>query len=89
MYEGTVKWFSNQKGYGFIEYSPAESSDTRDLFVHFTGIDMEGYKTLAAGQKVSFSVCESNRGPQATDVRPLSDEDKRLADDFSEDFQPF
>lgn len=64
MKNGTVKWFSNDKGYGFIEYN-----DSEDLFVHFTGIEGEGFKTLTAGQKVSFDVAEGTRGPQATKVR--------------------
>ncbi|MFD0942657.1 cold-shock protein [Savagea faecisuis] len=63
MREGTVKWFSNEKGYGFIE-----TSDGEDVFVHYTGIAAEGFKTLEEGQSVSFEVEEGNRGPQATNV---------------------
>lgn len=63
MREGTVKWFSNEKGYGFIE-----TSDGEDVFVHYTGIVAEGFKTLEEGQSVSFEVEEGNRGPQATNV---------------------
>lgn len=63
MREGTVKWFSNEKGYGFIE-----TSDGEDVFVHYTGIATEGFKTLEEGQSVSFEVEEGNRGPQATNV---------------------
>ena len=63
---GTVKWFSNQKGYGFIEYDEGE-----DIFVHFTGIQMDGYRKLDEGQKVEFRAVEGSRGLQATDVVPL------------------
>lgn len=64
MENGIVKWFNNDKGYGFIEYN-----DVEDIFVHFTGIEAEGYKSLAEGQKVTFDIAEGNRGPQATKVR--------------------
>ncbi|WP_161879048.1 cold-shock protein [Alkalibacterium sp. MB6] len=60
---GTVKWFNNQKGYGFIEYD-----DEEDVFVHFTGLTMEGYKALNEGQTVEFDIVEGSRGPQATNV---------------------
>jgi len=70
MQEGTVKWFSNQKGYGFIQYN-----NTEDVFVHFTGIQMEGYKTLKEGQTVLFDIVEGSRGPQATNVIVPSDDD--------------
>lgn len=63
---GTVKWFSNQKGYGFIEYDEGE-----DIFVHFTGIQMDGYRKLDEGQKVEFRAVEGSRGLQATEVVPL------------------
>lgn len=58
-----VKWFSNEKGYGFIEYN-----DQNDIFVHFTGIEGENFKTLSEGQHVSFRIVEGTRGPQATGV---------------------
>ncbi len=63
MYHGKVKWFSNEKGYGFIE-----ADDGQDVFVHFTGITAEGFKTLDEGQSVSFEIIEGNRGPQASNV---------------------
>ena len=66
MAQGTVKWFSNEKGYGFIE---RESGD--DLFVHFSEISMDGYKTLVQGQRVEFEVAEGDKGLQASAVRPL------------------
>ena len=61
---GTVKWFDNKKGYGFI--TPSEGG--KDLFVHMSGIMMEGYKTLSEDQKVSYQVGDSERGPVATNV---------------------
>ena len=61
---GTVKWFNDKKGYGFI--TPTEGG--KDLFVHMSGIMMEGYKTLADNQKVSYQVETSDRGPVATNV---------------------
>ena len=64
--QGTVKWFNNAKGYGFI--TPSEGG--QDLFVHMSNIVMEGYKTLAENQEVDYTVGESDRGPVATDVVP-------------------
>ncbi|PIC58965.1 cold-shock protein [Sporosarcina sp. P12(2017)] len=69
MHQGKVKWFSSDKGYGFIE-----ADDGEDIFVHFTGITTDGFKTLAEGQTVSFEVIEGNRGPQAANVSTLEDE---------------
>ena len=62
--QGTVKWFNNSKGYGFI--TPEEGG--KDLFVHMSSIMMEGYKTLTDDQKVSYQVETSDRGPVATNV---------------------
>ncbi|AEH53294.1 MULTISPECIES: cold-shock protein CspD [Heyndrickxia] len=67
MQNGKVKWFNNEKGYGFIE---VEGGD--DVFVHFTAIQGEGFKTLEEGQAVSFDIVEGNRGPQAANVTKLS-----------------
>ena len=64
MPEGTVKWFSNEKGFGFIE---REEGD--DVFVHFSQIDQDGYKTLEQGQRVTFEVQEGPKGLQASEVR--------------------
>ena len=61
--KGTVKWFNAEKGFGFIE---RENGD--DVFVHFSAIQSEGFKSLEEGQAVTFSVEEGNRGPQATNV---------------------
>ncbi|MBB5148503.1 MULTISPECIES: cold-shock protein [Ureibacillus] len=63
MNQGTVKWFNSEKGYGFIEVEGGI-----DVFVHYTAIQGDGFKTLEEGQKVEFSVEEGNRGPQATNV---------------------
>ncbi|GMB09693.1 putative cold-shock DNA-binding protein [Thermolongibacillus altinsuensis] len=66
MQNGKVKWFNNEKGYGFIE---VEGGD--DVFVHFTAIQGEGYRTLEEGQAVSFEIVQGNRGPQAANVVKL------------------
>ncbi len=63
MAEGTVKWFSNKKGYGFIE-----QNDGGDVFVHYSSITMPGFKSLAEGDRVSFDLEDSNRGPVAKNV---------------------
>jgi len=64
--QGTVKWFSNEKGYGFIE-----REDGDDLFVHFSEIAMDGYKTLVQGQRVEFEVTQGDKGLQASHVMPI------------------
>ncbi len=64
--EGTVKWFSNEKGYGFIE---REGGD--DVFVHFSAITMDGYKSLTEGQRVSFEVVQGPKGAQAANVQAI------------------
>jgi CspA family cold shock protein len=60
---GTVKWFSDPKGYGFIQ-----QEDGPDVFVHFSAIEMDGYKTLKEGQQVEFTIEEGPKGPQAANV---------------------
>ncbi len=60
---GTVKWFNAGKGYGFIE-----REDGDDVFVHFSALQMDGFKTLEEGQKVEFDIVESDRGLQAANV---------------------
>lgn len=67
MAEGTVKWFSNEKGYGFIERGGGE----QDVFVHFSAITGEGYKSLTEGQRVSFDVVQGDKGLQAANVSAL------------------
>lgn len=66
MSQGTVKWFNSEKGYGFI--TPDEGGG--DVFVHHTAINTTGYRSLEEGQKVTFEIEQSDKGPQATDVSP-------------------
>ncbi len=63
MKKGTVKWFNNQKGYGFIS-----DEQGKDIFVHYTGLKMDGFKSLEEGQTVEFDITEGEKGPQATNV---------------------
>ena len=63
IYTGKVKWFDAKKGYGFIE-----REDGDDVFVHFSAINEDGFKTLEDGQEVEFEIVEGDRGPQAEDV---------------------
>ena len=64
MAQGIVKWFNDRKGYGFIS-----QEDGNDVFVHFSSIDAPGYKTLSEGDNVAFDIEESDRGPEAKNVR--------------------
>lgn len=68
MPEGTVKWFSAEKGYGFITVEDGG----QDVFVHFSAIEMTGYKVLEEGQRVTFEVTTGSKGPQAESVRLAS-----------------
>lgn len=63
---GTVKWFNNEKGYGFIK-----SENLADIFVHYSVIQKDGYKTLSEGEPVNFTLIETNKGLQAKDVTSL------------------
>jgi CspA family cold shock protein len=63
---GTVKWFNDEKGYGFIA-----REGERDVFVHFRAIEMDGRKSLREGQQVEFTIGEGQKGPQAENVRPV------------------
>ncbi len=66
MAEGIVKWFSDKKGFGFLE-----REDGTDIFVHYSAITMDGFKTLNEGERVTFDVEESDRGPAAKNVSKL------------------
>ena len=66
MNQGKVKWFNSEKGFGFIEVE-----EGNDVFVHYSAIQGEGFKTLEEGQEVSFEIVEGNRGPQASNVVKL------------------
>ena len=67
MAQGTVKWFNAEKGFGFI----AQEDGGDDVFVHFSAIKMQGYKSLEENQKVEFDVVQGPKGPQADNVSPL------------------
>lgn len=67
MPKGTVKWFNNAKGYGFI----LSEDGNNDIFAHFSAITMDGYKTLKAGQEVTFEIVEGEKGLHATQISPL------------------
>ena len=66
MNKGTVKWFNNQKGYSFIS-----DSEGNDVFVHYSGLNMEGFKSLDEGASVEFDVIDGAKGPQAVNVTKL------------------
>ena len=67
MSRGTVKWFSNKKGYGFI--TPDDGGD--DLFVHYTNIEGDGFRSLQEGEAVEYEAAEGRKGPEATKVHPV------------------
>ena len=66
MNKGTVKWFNNQKGYGFIS-----DEQGNDVFVHYSGLNMDGFKTLDEGAQVEYDVIEGAKGPQAVNVTKI------------------
>jgi CspA family cold shock protein len=68
MAQGNVKWFNAEKGYGFITVDGADT----DVFVHWSAIQMEGYRALEEGQRVEFEIGEGQKGPQAEEVRVAS-----------------
>ena len=93
MSNGQVKWFNNAKGFGFI--LPDEGGE--DLFAHYSAIGMDGYKTLKAGQQVSFDVVEGPKGLHATNIRALLEQpedipeaaqtvDDEVSEDYSDEF---
>ncbi len=65
---GKVKWFNNEKGYGFIEYN-----DKEDIFVHYSAIEADGYKTLSENQYVDFTLVETSKGYQAINVKLIKE----------------
>ena len=67
MAQGTVKWFNGEKGYGFIAVDGGQ-----DVFVHFSAIEMDGYKSLEDGQRVEFEIAQGQKGPQAEKVRLIA-----------------
>ena len=67
MQQGTVKWFNAKKGYGFIS-----DEQGNDVFVHFSALNMDGFKELKAGEKVEFEVIDGDKGPQAANVSRLA-----------------
>ena len=70
MHTGRVKWFNNAKGYGFI----LAEEGAEDYFAHYSSIEMEGYKTLKAGQAVEFEILEGPKGSHAINIKPLEDD---------------
>lgn len=69
MHTGRVKWFNNAKGYGFI----LSEEGAEDYFAHYSSIEMEGYKTLKAGQSVEFEILEGPKGSHAINIKPIND----------------
>jgi cold shock protein len=67
MAQGAVKWFNSEKGFGFI----AQDGGGADVFVHYSAIDSQGYRSLEEGQRVEFEITQGAKGPQAESVRPL------------------
>lgn len=69
MATGTVKWFSNVKGYGFVN---TDEDENEDIFVHYSAIEMDGYKKLTSGQKIEFDIDEGPKGLQAQNIRSVN-----------------
>lgn len=76
---GTVKWFNNAKGFGFILPEDGES----DIFAHYSAIEMEGYKTLKAGQQVNYELVDGDKGRHAANIRPEVSEESASMEDIS------
>jgi len=83
MHLGLVKWFNNAKGYGFIVSEDFEE----DLFIHYSAINVEGYKTLKAGQTVTFNVEPGDRGMHAIDINPISSEQEAAQESSVQEVQ--
>jgi CspA family cold shock protein len=71
MPQGTVKWFNSEKGYGFIAVDAEEGQEPMDVFVHYSAIDMPGYKSLEDNARVEFELTQGQKGPQAEKVRVI------------------
>jgi CspA family cold shock protein len=80
MATGTVKWFNNAKGYGFI--CPTDNQE-EDIFAHFSAIVMEGYKSLKAGQLVSFEIQKGPKGLHAMSIQALSDGEENVSQEYN------
>lgn len=65
---GTVAWFNDKLGYGFVTPDESNGKAAKDVFVHFSGVDMDGFRTLSAGERVSFVIASGDKGPQAEQV---------------------
>ena len=72
MSKGTIKWFNNEKGYGFI-------NGKEDIFVHYTSIKIEGYRTLSEGEEVEYKLIKTDKGLQAIDVKPVKEGELSIA----------
>lgn len=83
MPKGTVKWFNNAKGYGFILPESGEG----DIFAHYSAIQMEGYKTLKAGQAVTFDITEGNKGLHAANIQAVNSGGAPQEEDYSDQFE--
>ena len=77
MLKGIIKWFDDEKGYGFIN-----GKENEDIFVHYSSINIEGYKTLEEGQEVQYTLIRTNKGLQATNVVPISVNQRQLTTAF-------
>jgi CspA family cold shock protein len=71
MAQGTVKWFNSEKGFGFIAPDSTDGVDLPDVFVHYSAIATDGYRSLDENQRVEFDTTQGQKGPQAENVRPL------------------
>lgn len=84
MHHGSVKWFNNAKGYGFI----VSEDFNEDLFIHYSAINVEGYKTLKAGQAVTFETEPGERGLHAIDINPIISQQKEEIQEENQNTQP-